>query len=140
MEIFINCLRKFVYLQKGLWTELCRGFPEGVDSLLFNVPKTGAIKFEGKVWVYTKHGLGVRFEEEQGKRKVDFHNAQIEDDNFDSWALSTYFGSLGKEGRKVLESMGIQSGALDSSLKVVLNRLKDEKVIQITTDGFYRFP
>jgi hypothetical protein len=138
MEAFINHLKTFVYLQVGLWGELIRGLSDQVDSLLLNVPDSGFVELDGIQWKYTKHGLGVLFEEENGKRKVDFHSVKSGDRSFDAWGLSTYFGALGGEGRKVLKSVGIISGPLEDNLRDLLARLEKENVLS-ANEGFYRF-
>ncbi|HAB37561.1 MAG TPA: hypothetical protein DCE52_06115 [Rhodobacteraceae bacterium] len=139
MQELIDHLKIFIYLEIGLWNELLSELPEQVDSMLLNVPKSGAVEFDSATWHYKKHGLGVCFEEKNGKRKVDFHSVKSGSSYFDAWGLSTYFGSLGGKGRKLLKSAEIDSGSIEQNLKTVLEKLKEQDVLQVS-DGFYKFP
>ncbi|AJQ97854.1 DUF6896 domain-containing protein [Gynuella sunshinyii] len=137
MDVFINHVKAFIYLQTGLWSALLCGVSGQVDSLLLNVPGSGVVEFDDAQWSFKKHGLGVLFEEVNGKRKVDFHDVQAGVTCFDAWGLSTYFGALGGEGRKALKSVGIVSGALEDNLKDLLKKLEEKKLVSVS-DGFYK--
>jgi hypothetical protein len=130
MEPFIQYLKTFVHLQNGLWDELLRELSVGIGPFLLNIPKSGVIEFENKKWRYTKHGLGIRFEEENRKRTIDFHKVSSGASKFNAWGLATYFGSLGGEGRKVLKTVGMISCPPEDKIKEVLLMLEKDYVIR----------
>lgn len=138
MDTIIGQIKAFVYLQSGLWVELIRECDGQVDSLLLNLPNTGIVEFDGKIWCLKKHGLGVLFEEQKGQRKIDFHSVANGCNYFDAWGLSTYFGSLGASGRKVLQKAGTYSGSLEEQLKDALTDVEADGAIVGNGEGFYR--
>ena len=137
MKSFIEHLKKFVNLQEGLWGQLISELSGPVDLFLSNVPNSGVVEFDRVLWRYKKHGLGVFFEEMNGKRRVDFHCVKAGSGCFDAWGLSIYFSALGGEGRKILRSVGISTGALEDNLRDLLVRMSGKDVVSV--DGnFYR--
>ncbi len=117
-------IQLFVELQKGLWEKLRESIGEDIDELLFNIPKNGEVDLSGDIWVYSKHGLGVCFTNLKTKRKVDLHKADSGAECFDVYGLSTYFGSLGNKGQKILNKYGMESESYLERIGMLVDKLE----------------
>lgn len=109
MIVFLEQVRLFVKLQEALWEALLELLSGDTGEFLSNVPRNGEVILNGVSWTYTKHGLGVCFLNSKAKVKVDFHRIESGAECFDAWGLSTYFGSLGNKGQKMLSEYGMKS-------------------------------
>lgn len=91
---------------------------------MVNVPPTGTVEYDGVKWKFNKHGLGVRFQEDGGKRTIDLHDGRLGADRIDAWRLAIYFGGLGRQGQKLIgRAVGTDSGSLQERLQIWLDDL-----------------
>lgn len=135
MDELIKEIKKFLGLQMGLWEQLKKDIPE-LDSFLLNVPDSGNLNFKDSDWYFSKHGLGICFVEKNQNIKVNFHKVENGSDSFDAWSLSSYFGSLGNRGAKILRKAGAVSGSLENRLKEILVTLEVNDVVQRNGDCY----
>lgn len=96
-------------------------------SSLLSVANAGRVVAEGSTWSFSKHGSGVRFKSVPSGIVVDVHNEFQRPDLFDHWRLRTYFGSLRKEGARMVKEFASEEGpgldvALERALAALLAR------------------
>src|SRR5687768_6373716 len=62
---------------------------------LLDYPRSGQVRALGSIWSFRKHGMGVRFEDEESGRVIDVHAGLRNGSFFDAWRLGTYLRSVG---------------------------------------------
>lgn len=123
----VYSLVEYVSLQQPLWSKILHACGGSVDSLLLDVLTSGFVDHDGQKWSFKKHGRGVLFSEEGGKRRVDLHDVSAEADRLDSWRLATYFEGLGPKGEKFINRVfGTPGGAMEHRVERWLAQLVAE--------------
>lgn len=90
---FVSTLKEFVALQSVLQDELFKSNTTVRDwKYLTDLPRHGCVHAQGAKWKYSRHGLGVRFENEDGI-VVDVHNHLLEKGVVDAHRMSEFIVS-----------------------------------------------
>ncbi|WP_156429811.1 DUF6896 domain-containing protein [Burkholderia sp. FL-7-2-10-S1-D7] len=93
---FMATVREYVFLQSALQDEFFRCNSAVQDwKYLTDLPRQGYIRALGKNWTCTRHGLGVRFESDEGV-VVDVHNRILDKRIVDAHRISEYIYSICK--------------------------------------------
>lgn len=91
---FAKAVREYVRLQTALQREFLKQNSAVHDwKFLTDVPRHGHVRALGVKWSYTKHGLGVRFFNDQ-KGVVDVHNHVSVSGLVDAQRMCEYIVSL----------------------------------------------
>jgi hypothetical protein len=90
-------IRQIIQLQRNIITTFKRVYPEVKDyNLLLDCPREGKLEINGQIWLFIKHGKGLKFirKEPVPKIIVDIHNYFSEPNVLDEWRLKQYIESL----------------------------------------------
>lgn len=89
----VSEVKRYVAIQSALIGKLCEicGMP---DKFLINIPERGVVQLGDDEWKFNKHGLGIRFVDQNGV-VVDAHSSLDDPSHVDAWRVSTYLTSIG---------------------------------------------
>jgi hypothetical protein len=91
---FLTILREFVALQSALQNEFFKNNLTAQDwSYLTDLPRRGHVHAQGALWNYSRHGLGIKFESEEGI-VVDIHDHLLEKNVIDVHRVTEYVTSM----------------------------------------------
>ncbi|MFL9911157.1 DUF6896 domain-containing protein [Paraburkholderia sp. RL17-337-BIB-A] len=87
---FVTALMEFVALQSALQDKLFKSNATAQDwKYLTDLPRYGCVHAQCAKWNYSRHGLGVRFENEDGI-VVDVHNHILEKGVVDAHRMNEF--------------------------------------------------
>jgi len=108
-------VKEFVKLQLLILALFKKQFPQAKDwNYLLDFPSTGQLKIANDMWVFHKHGVGLRFESSRGTI-VDIHSRISEPDILDAWRLLQFL-----ESKKIVEEGQIGERDLDELLETLV--------------------
>lgn len=106
---------EYVNLQKSIVVNFQRQFPQVKDYIkLLDCPKAGTLFIEDKVWIFQKHGAGMKFILNPNSLIVDIHKFFLNYRLVDVWRLEQYFqfDDDNREMNKFLRSLVYENRAI----------------------------
>jgi hypothetical protein len=124
---FVRTLEEFVALQSVLQEELFKSNAKVQDwKYLTDLPRRGYVHAQGEKWKYSRHGLGVRFENEDGI-VVDVHNHLLKKGVVDAHRMNEFIVSKRANSARNLDLYSeCEEGLRDAEMIGVVGTI-DEK-------------
>ena len=107
--VSLDDILAFSEIQTRLLSVFADMYPNYQENFFSTVPARGNLIVNGDKWIFTKHGLGVKFENHRTGCVIDAHKFYDNVNNaIDAWRILQFFESMG--------TSSITEQAIDDSL------------------------